>query len=85
MTVPVDRGFGPMPPKKRKAKAHEIAIEAQVREAGSLVYFKLQSTTGQKITIQQILDGISDYLIVDPDGEWRTDAAPGDFPISQDN
>lgn len=73
-----------MAPKKRK-RGHEIAIEAQVRDAGSLVYFKLQSTTGQKITIQQIIDGISDYLIIDPDGEWRIDEAPGNIAVSKDN
>ena len=49
----------------------EVQVEAQIKGKGNVVYFKLTSMDGKKISAQEILDAISDYLLIDPSEVWR--------------
>jgi hypothetical protein len=52
-------------------RGNEILVEAQVKGKGNVVYFKLTSENGRKLSAQEILDAISDYLLIDPSEVWR--------------
>ena len=54
----------------KSKELRDMFVTAQTKNRGSTVYFKLESEDRFMLTPQQILDAISDYMIIDPDGIW---------------
>ena len=50
-----------------------ITVQCYVTNERDLIDFRFQSETGEPITPQQLIDAISDYLLLDPNSLFSQD------------